>query len=480
MPWPTAPDGRERTTIMTISTRTTPTVQSTVPPTATAPAGPLAPTGPIGRIIAFSMACAVLGAAALTFLVLPSASEARIVGAALVAFAAGWLMLAVLTTRRTTRPQTWAIVPARLMAAAGGVLLVTNPGESTLSRLAWVWAPTLVVLAVWVGWRTRRGVPGRARLLMYPVILALLLTGLGGLYEAAVRVPAEAAGPMPGRLVDVGGYRLHLSCAGTGSPTVVLLNGLGETSSQWARVHPAIAAETRVCAYDRAGQGWSEDSSNPADGTHAATDLKRLLSAAGESGPFVLAGHSIGGVHALTYSHLYPQDVAGVVLLDSASPHQAQLVTAFNGEYQLMRRLLAPAPTVFRSGIGHLLKVAVPPALPGVAGEQASTFAYSPRGMAGMRAEQAALPETFGQAQALTTLGTTPLVVLTAQDNVDGKPGWGAAQDQLAALSTNVRHTTADVDHMAFLHDSDGSAVSVTGIRDVVTAVRTDAALSGR
>jgi pimeloyl-ACP methyl ester carboxylesterase len=123
----------------------------------------------------------------------------------------------------------------------------------------------------------------------------VLLAGIGGLHQAAAMAPDSAVGPMPGRLVDVGGYRLHLSCAGAGSPTVVLLNGLGVTSSQWARVHPAIAAETRVCAYDRAGQGWSEDSSNPADGTHAATDLKRLMSAAGESGPFVLAGHSIGG-----------------------------------------------------------------------------------------------------------------------------------------------------------------------------------------
>ena len=184
-------------------------------------------------------------------------------------------MLAFLTTRRTTYPQPWAEVPAGLMAAAGVVLVVVNPVEPTMSSLAWVWAPALVVLAVWVERRTRRDIPGRARLLIYPVILAMLLAGLGGLYQATATAPASAAGPMPGRLVDVGGYRLHLSCTGTGSPTVVLLNGLGETSPQWARVHPAIAADTRVCAYDRAGQGWSEDSSNPADGTHAATDLKR-------------------------------------------------------------------------------------------------------------------------------------------------------------------------------------------------------------
>jgi pimeloyl-ACP methyl ester carboxylesterase len=330
-----------------------------------------------------------------------------------------------------------------------------------------------VVLAVWVERRARRSVPGRRRLLIHLVTLTMLLAGLGGLYHATTDAPDVTAGPMPGRLVDVGGYRLHLSCTGTGAPTVVLLNGLGETSPLWARVGPTIAATARVCAYDRAGQGWSDDSPNPADATNAATDLHRLLTAAGESGPFVLAGHSIGGVHALTYTHQYPHDVVGVVLLDSASPHQAELVKPFNGEYQLMRRALAVAPTLFRFGIGHLVQAMSAPALPGAAGEQVSVFANGLRGMANLRAEQAALPDTLRQAQALTTLGATPLVVLTAKDNVDRKPGWGTAQDQLATLSSNTRHTVADLDHVAFLADPAGSALSITAITDVVTAVRT-------
>jgi hypothetical protein len=178
-------------------------------------------------------------------------------------------------------------------------------------------------------------------------------------------------------------------------------------------------------------------------------------------------------VHALTYTHLYPNDVAGMILLDSASPHQAELVEPFNGEYQLMRRALAVAPTLFRFGVGRMIQTLTNPALPGAAGEQVSAFANSPRGMAGMRAEQAALPQTFRQAQALTTLGTTPLVVLTAKDNVDHKPGWATAQNELAALSTNTRHTVADLDHVAFLTDPAGSALSIAAITDVVTAART-------
>ena len=451
----------------------TPT-RTTIPVPATSPA---TSTGPVGRIIAAATTAGVIGAAALTLGVLPGASEARIVGAALVAFAAGWAMLAGLTTRLTARPQRWAYVPAAVLAAAGTVLLTVNPGEPGMTRLAWGWAPALVVLAVWVVLRTRRGGFGRSRLLLYPVALVMLLAGLGGLYQATTGAPQVAAGPVPGRLVDVGGYRLHLNCAGTGSPTVVLLNGLGETSPQWARVTPDVATTTRVCAYDRAGQGWSDDSPHPADATSAATDLHRLLAAAGEPGPYVLAGHSSGGVHALTYAHLYPADVSGVVLLDSASPHQTELVEPFNGEYQLMRRALAPVPTLFRFGLGHLIQAMAAPVVPGRAGEQVAVFANSPRGMAGMRAEQALLPQAFRQAQALTTLGATPLVVLTAKDNVDHMRGWGAAQDQLAALSTNSRHTVADLDHVAFLNDPAGSALSSAAIADVVAAVRTHARL---
>jgi len=418
------------------------------------------------------MATGAIAAAALTFVVLPDAAEATILGATLAAFGAGWAMLAWLTTRLTTRPQRWAYLPAAVMTASGAALVAFTPGEPAMTHLAWVCARALVVRGAWIGRRTRHNLPGPRRLLVYPVAFAIVVAGLGGLFQAGTKAPGVAAGAMPGRLVNVGGYRLHLSCTGTGSPTVVLLNGLGESSPQWARINPAVAGTTRVCVYDRAGQGWSDDAPHRADSTHDAGDLHRLLTAAGESGPYVLAGHSIGGVHALTYVAMYPHDVAGVVLLDSASPHQVDLVTSFNGEYQLMRRALAVAPTLFRFGIGHIIQAMTSPALPGAAAEQASVFANSPRGMRNERAEQTALPDAFRQAQALSSLGATPLVVLSAKDNVDHKQGWGTAQDQLAALSTNTRHTVANLDHMALLEDPSGAAQSTQAIADVVTTAR--------
>ena len=93
----------------------------------------------------------------------------------------------------------------------------------------------------------------------------------------------------------MGGHRLYLDCRGQGSPTVVLDNGLGEVTASWARIVAEVGTTARVCAYDRAGQGWSEDSATTPDGITAARDLHALLRVAGEHGPFVLVGHSIGG-----------------------------------------------------------------------------------------------------------------------------------------------------------------------------------------
>lgn len=443
------------------------------------PADPDSARRSIGRVIAASMVTGIVSAAVLVIAIVPSAPESVMVGATLVAFSLGWAMLAWLTTRVTAFPQRWAYVPAAAMAMVGVVALVAGPGEPAMTQLTWLWAPLLVALGAFVAWRTRKDIPGRPAVIVYPVALAMLLAGLGGIYQLVTPTAEVAAGTMPGRLVDVGGYRLHLNCSGSGAPTVVLLNGLGATSPQWERVNPAVARNTRVCVYDRAGQAWSDDSPNHADASTATTDLHRLLSAAGETGPFVLAGHSLGGIHALTYTAMYPKEVAGIVLLDSASPHQVDLVKPFTGEYEVMRRVLAVLPTLFRFGIGQLTE-AVWPSMPGTAAAQAAAFANSPRGMRNMRAEQKALPDAFTQAQALTTLGTTPLVVLTAKDNVDQKPGWDTAQDQLAELSTNSRHTVANLDHMAFLDDPSGSALSVDAITDVIGSIRSHTPLRTR
>jgi pimeloyl-ACP methyl ester carboxylesterase len=125
--------------------------------------------------------------------------------------------------------------------------------------------------------------------------------------------------PPPGRLIDVGGRKLHLNCSGKGNPTVILIAGGGAFSIDWALVQPRIAERTRVCSYDRAGLAWSEP--GPADETVEQTidDLHRLLRAAKERGPYVLVGASIGGIFIRAYQHTFPNEVAGLVFTNSAN-----------------------------------------------------------------------------------------------------------------------------------------------------------------
>ena len=151
------------------------------------------------------------------------------------------------------------------------------------------------------------------------VLLALLiaLAGIGASYEAIMEAGDATRYPPPGTLVDVGGYRLHLHCVGEGSPTVIMEAGGGGNVLHWMLVQPAIAQSTRVCAYDRAGMGWSEPGPLPRTPQQIVAELHTLLSTASIPGPYILVGHSIGGKYARLYASQYPHDVVGLVLVDA-------------------------------------------------------------------------------------------------------------------------------------------------------------------
>src|SRR5215212_3200602 len=151
------------------------------------------------------------------------------------------------------------------------------------------------------------------------VVALLVLAVAGAIYQAIATALAERAYPPPGEMVDVGGYSLHVYCVGQGSPTVVLDAGLGEFSAQWVRVQREVSDTTRVCAYDRAGMGWSEMGPDPRDAKQITSELHTLLSKAGIEGPYVLVGHSFGGMYMQTYANRYPEEVAGVALVDSST-----------------------------------------------------------------------------------------------------------------------------------------------------------------
>jgi pimeloyl-ACP methyl ester carboxylesterase len=160
--------------------------------------------------------------------------------------------------------------------------------------------------------------------------------------------------PAPGQLVDVDGVRMHLDCRGEGSPTVVLDAGLGGWSLDWALVQPSIATATRVCSFDRAGLGWSERSADPSDAEHAVHDLHGLLAGGGITGPLLLVGHSNGGLRMVLYAATYPEDVAGLVLVDptplASDDRQAAFLTL--GERQELRSLDTAATSAAPTGGG--------------------------------------------------------------------------------------------------------------------------------
>ena len=435
---------------------------------------------PFAVVVAASMLTGLVTTLVLVLVVFAGATEPVITGAGLVGLASGWALLALLTTRWTSQPQRWAAVPAAIMAVTGVALLAVSPGNGTLTAAGWVWPPAALVLAVWMARAARRATTGRSHWLLYPVIALVTVTAVGGAVETITLAHDHVRYAMTGALYDVGGHRLHLSCTGTGSPTVVLENGLSETSPLWSAVTAQVSATTRICAYDRAGQGWSDDADGPQDGLAVATDLHTLLARAGEHSPYVLAGHSSGGTLAMTYAARYPAQVAGMVLLDSSSPHQYTDQPDFAGTYAMMRRVLPVMPALARVGALHLVPASAATALSPSAAAQVQAFATSPRGANNMRDEQAQLRNVFTQAQTLTTFDPKPLAVVTARENADGTKGWAAAQDRMAALSTNSTHWTADTTHVGLLDDAKGSTDSVRAITAVISAVRTGAPMATR
>jgi hypothetical protein len=203
--------------------------------------------GPIRRIIAGSLVTGLVAAAVLTFVVFGGADEYVITGTALLGFALGWVMLAVLSMRMTDQPQRWAFVPAAGMAATGLGLLVLAPDDAGLTAAGWVWPPILLALAIWMGFRVRRGLAaGSGRWLLYPVVAVTAAAAVGGAFETVTLTSDERSYAMPGQLYDVGGYRLHLDCTGSGGPTVVLLRGRFKMSSARLLRLPAGAAEAVV------------------------------------------------------------------------------------------------------------------------------------------------------------------------------------------------------------------------------------------
>lgn len=189
-------------------------------------------------------------------------------------------------------------------------------------------------------------------------IIAFLLLA-GWMYESLSKVRDRKRHPPAGNLYPVNAHRLHLYCTGERrpqQPTVVLEAGMGNCSFDWRLIQPAVAQWGRVCAYDRAGYGWSDASRAVGSLQQRAADLHTLLTKAGESGPYVLVGHSFGGILVREFARQHPQEVVGMVLVDSA--HEGQIGRLSADEFKQLKvslRLYRALSFLDRVGLVRLL-----------------------------------------------------------------------------------------------------------------------------
>ncbi|NER82337.1 MAG: alpha/beta hydrolase [Leptolyngbya sp. SIO1D8] len=310
-----------------------------------------------------------------------------------------------------------------------------------------------------------------------------LLTGF--VYEQWSRQRVAQAFPPPGTLVEVDGKQFHLDCSGEGSPTIILEAGLNEGGSQtWERVRPKLSRFSRVCAYDQAGIMWSERRERPRDAEHIAEDLHKLLVIAGESPPYLMVGHSLGGLLIRVFTDHFRDEVAGLVFVDSSHPEQNQrfppdvLETMAFPPTLLLKsisafgilRLESPAPsTVLSQPVGEAIR------------------SYLPQSMIGVADEIEAMDEIFAQAQSTGPFNDLPIVVLSAGRWLEELPWqltpemvariqqvwsslWPELQGEIATLSTNSDHRiiTEATHAIPF-----GAPEAITAaVRDVVIAHR--------
>jgi pimeloyl-ACP methyl ester carboxylesterase len=299
--------------------------------------------------------------------------------------------------------------------------------------------------------------------------------------------------PPPGQMVEVGGYRLHINCQGEGSLTVVIEAAGGDSSLSWDQVQQEVAKFTRVCTYDRAGLGWSERSPKSRTAQTVVQELHSLLTNAGIEGPYVLVGHSIGGLYVRLYAHRYPDEVVGMVLVDAS--HEEQLLRYPEAYRQAVVENLQRFSSACRlpkllNSIGLLAMSPedypdeyLPP-LPEATKEVLKSVILSDtRYFKTVAEEYTSVEESAAQVRAaqIGSLGDIPLVVLTRglpadpdllglsdEEAEQGEVVWDELQAELAALSSNGRQVIAE--ESGHLVQIDQPELVIDAIRDVVDA----------
>jgi pimeloyl-ACP methyl ester carboxylesterase len=298
------------------------------------------------------------------------------------------------------------------------------------------------------------------------IVLALGITAIGLFVGIVYQTVSQAVDrhkyPPQGKLVDIGGFRLHLNCIGQGTPTVVMDAGGGAPSIAWGLVPSEIAKFTRVCTYDRAGFGWSDPNlRTPRSSQQSVDELHLLLTKAGIHPPYILVGHSLGGVNMRLYASQYPEDVVGLVLVDSS--HENQMTSEIWKRTKMLSWLYQVLRVVSQVGVLRLIgEMNLLPILEGIRQEiqkyplevQAlfdafKSFCYCSDYWATASSELVNIKKSFDEVRSVTSLGSLPLIVLS-QGSKDSKMSderfqqWASLQLDLTKLSPNSQHVIAE------------------------------------
>jgi pimeloyl-ACP methyl ester carboxylesterase len=330
---------------------------------------------------------------------------------------------------------------------------------------------------------TRRSWTRRAAIGVFALVVVIL--GGGWIFEHLRRLTLPTSYPPPGDLVSVNGRNLHLNCTGDGEPVVLLESGFGPYGSLgWFAVQPGVSELTKTCSYDRAGYMWSEPGEEPRDGVRAADELHSLLQAASVPPPYVLVGHSGGGVLVRIYDAQFPGEVAGFVFVDSSHPEQEQRLPRPSGGSTPPRGMLT---VLTETGLWRLVvPLFVPPRPPNLTPREQmigdTILAYWPLSMHALAAEISSVDQTARQVPVPGDLTPRPIIVLSRSDFAvelgdpeglieETRTAWMEMQSELAELSSNSRHRI--VPNTSHEVQIDAPEAVIGAISEVVNTIRT-------